>query len=840
MRGSDRKGSLPFLIYKREAGGIMRKAQHTELLNMVKTLQEAQEQIRVYLEKRNCAMGQDLLIQCQEAMVTIGNTIESLEGEDVATIEYAQAYCDEIYQIYQELKLHSNDVNPNKIAKVLKKALLRVENSIKNDIHVKKEVVFFPYKASMWDSLESVYLRMKANQNCEAYCVPIPYYDRNADGSLGQMHFEGGQYPKNIEVIDWQSYNLEERKPDEIYIHNPYDDWNRVTCVHPRYFSANLKKYTEKLVYIPYFILDEIEPDDGAAIEKMKHFCFLPGIVNADQVIVQSEKMKEIYVNEYLKAAKTNGLQGKQIDRSYLKEKFLGTGSPKLDKIKNTRKEELEIPQEWLRLIEKPDGSWKKIVFYNVSIASFLDGNERMLEKMKYVFEVFKERQDEVTLLWRPHPLLKSTILSMRPQLWTAYEELVKQYIEEGWGIYDDTADLDRAVLLSDAYYGDGSSVVQVYQQTGKPIMIQDVTVKKGLEKEAAERSKVMIEDAIFFENKVWCYSRKLNYLLAFDVRTSEVTFCQKVPYKREGKERLYASMKEIDGKIYLIPFYAKKMMVFDIKKELFSEIELDEDVFKMKQDGPFFMAVESYARYLYVFPAYSKFILRVDTDTNEVAYISGWEKEIEEFSFEKNDGYFRRQVVLLDDKMYVPFCTANAVLELDCVTMKYKIHQLGQQNMGYSGIGFDGKAFWLSARKGDSIVKWVPHTGDMHSLENRGAQSKSDLVYVGIMCFEDRVYAFTNKNEERTFGFEDEHVIVEEAGYSLAKTDENLVMIYQTSSGILAVIDKINHKKFEINIAVDKEMIDAGAYICSRKMVITEGNDINIQNLMDVLLQAA
>ncbi len=44
-------------------------------------------------------------------------------------------------------------------------------------------------------------------------------------------------------------------------------------------------------------------------------------------------------------------------------------------------------------------------------------------------------------------------------------------------GIFDDTADMDRAVVLSDAYYGDGSSVMQLYQQTGKPVMCQNVLI---------------------------------------------------------------------------------------------------------------------------------------------------------------------------------------------------------------------------------------------------------------------------------------------------------------------------------------------------------------------------
>ena len=100
-----------------------------------------------------------------------------------------------------------------------------------------------------------------------------------------------------------------------------------------------------------------------------------------------------------------------------------------------------------------------------------------MLAKMEYVFRIFKENKDEVALLWRPHPLIKATVESMRPQLWEEYDRIVKKYQEEGWGIYDDTADVDRAIVLSDAYYGDGSSVVQMYKETGKPIMMQNVEI---------------------------------------------------------------------------------------------------------------------------------------------------------------------------------------------------------------------------------------------------------------------------------------------------------------------------------------------------------------------------
>ena len=158
--------------------------------------------------------------------------------------------------------------------------------------------------------------------------------------------------------------------------------------------------------------------------------------------------------------------------------KILGLGSPKVDKVMNTRKEDVEVPDEWLRIIQKPDGTWKKIIFYNISLGAFLQNHEIMLDKIESVLETFKENQDDVALLWRPHPLYKSTIEAMRPEYGTRYQAIVDKYKEEGWGIFDDTPDMNRAVALSDAYFGDHSSVARLYKQLGKLIMYQDPEIR--------------------------------------------------------------------------------------------------------------------------------------------------------------------------------------------------------------------------------------------------------------------------------------------------------------------------------------------------------------------------
>lgn len=448
----------------------MRKFQKKQMLNIIANMHYIHQQCRDGLLQKKYAYIRTALCGCQQAALHLGESIEQTEGMAATSVKRIENYCEKLYQASMQLE----DLTAKKVYKLLEESLIKVENEI-NRIAIRKEIVFLPYKASMWDCLESVYLAARKDKNCDAYVVPIPYYDRNADGSLGELHYEGEEYPADIEITYYEDYDLEERHPDAIYIHNPYDDRNYVTCVPERYFCSHLRTCTEQLVYIPYFILDEIEPDDEAKIEAMKHFCFLPGTIFAHKVIVQSEKMRQIYINEYCKAAEENGLPREFIERKHLEEKILGIGSPKIDKVRNTGKEKLEIPEGWRKLIEKPDGTWKRIILYNTSVNALLDNDEKMLAKMRDVFEKFKAAQDEAVLLWRPHPLMDSTIRSLRQQLSEEYEKIVKEYREEGWGIYDDSADVDRAIILSDAYYGDRSSVIRLYQETGKPVMIQDV-----------------------------------------------------------------------------------------------------------------------------------------------------------------------------------------------------------------------------------------------------------------------------------------------------------------------------------------------------------------------------
>lgn len=442
----------------------MRKYVKNHILEIVKSLFHANQLLEKLIKKNSIDKIGILLQEMQAAAIEVGETIEESQGEGTDVVHSLEMLCELIWETSQ-----AQMSKRSRLCKEINKSLDIIRRQIR-DITERSEVVFLPYKASMWDSLESVWMAAEEDENCDAYVIPIPYYDKNEDESFKEVHYEAEEYPNYVPITHYNDYNFKERHPDAIFIHNPYDEYNHVTSVHPFFYSKNLKQFTDKLVYIPYFVLNEVDPDDDEAVRNIEDFCTEPAVLYADYVIVQSEAMRQIYINSMVKL-----LGEKDIPKSHWEKKILGLGSPKVDKVLTSGKEKTEMPKEWLKIVQKPDGTNKRIILYNTTVAALLYYEDKLLEKMKTVFRIFKENQDEVALLWRPHPLMHATIGSMRSELREEYSRIEEQYKKEGWGIYDDTADMNRAIAVSDAYYGDRSSLVQLYYKTGKPIMIQSV-----------------------------------------------------------------------------------------------------------------------------------------------------------------------------------------------------------------------------------------------------------------------------------------------------------------------------------------------------------------------------
>jgi hypothetical protein len=563
----------------------------------------------------------------------------------------------------------------------------KLETMFKSEVKTKLEVLFLPYKASMWDSLESIYLAAKDDPDCEALVMPIPYYDKKNE-QLTEMHWET-DYPKNIPLIDYRKYNIEERRPDIIFFHNPYDGYNIVTSVHPDFYSERLRNLTNNLVYVPYFV------GDGKNIQE--HFCTLPGCIFAHKVIAQTEEEREIYVKEYKTFAKRNNVY-EQFDK--IADKFQALGSPKLDKVVATAVgTDLRVcPDEWQKLINNAEGTRKKVVFYNTSIGALLENtvednkpSSKYFQKVKSIFEFFKKQSDAV-LLWRPHPLLEGTIKSMRPWLEQEYAEIVSEYKREGYGIYDDSNDLNRAIALSDVYYGDGSSVAKLFEAAGKPVWWQafEVPYAHGI-----------LADGDF----VW-FIDFLNMLYRHDKKSKETECIRAIPVQNHSA---YLGIVANNSKLYFAPFYKNnKISAFDTNQKSFEQIDFEDDC---KYDCDFNHAT-SFKNFIYFIPSEFSAIMRLNTDTKEIEYFSEWMDEVSRLQVLKlqYDGWKDIKFFsscIIGTEIALVMHRANAVMFFNMETCGYEIRSIWEKSEQYYSICFDGQNYYLSSFYKDYIVKW-------------------------------------------------------------------------------------------------------------------------------------
>ena len=673
----------------------MRKFQKQQFLDIITSLHILHQESRDRLEKKDYLTVQTALADSQEAAIQLGEAIERVAGNGTKAVECLEQYCDKLYQISVQLE----EISGQKFYKSLESILIKAENAI-NHIPVRKEIVFLPYKASMWDSLESVYLAAREDKDCDVYVVPIPYYDRRADKSLGELHYEGSEYPKDIVITDYREYDLEERRPDVIYIHNPYDNWNNVTCVPEYYFCKNLRNFTNCLVYIPYFVLDEIEPGNEKAVEKMKHFCFVPGVMYAHKVIVQSEKMRQIYINEYANQAKSVGLP---IDMKALKENIQGIGSPKFDKVQSVKKENLDIPDEWLEIIKKPDGSWKRIIFYNTSINALLRSDDKMLEKMQSVFLYFQEVRDDMALLWRPHPLIPNTIKSMRPALWDKYEKIVKSYRQENWGIYDDSSDMDRAIALSDGYYGDYSSIVHLYKKTGKPILMQDAN---NMFENCTEDKKSFAPSICWYveNNKAWYIDIERSILFSVEIDTQKCEFEAKIPGEgaNSNESRMVSVCIKYEDSIFCMPDNNKYILVYQLSDKKFSKIEIDNP----DNERIFILSSYLYEDRIFAISYGLKKLVEIDADNKTISNY---------YTFDTDEIL---PVVTVCGR--VIYSLLHHIGQLICFDMKNKettSYMLPDISRRFNTVCCDGERYWFSGYRNEVYV-WNRMNGTMDIID--------------------------------------------------------------------------------------------------------------------------
>lgn len=652
---------------------MMRRTQMRQAELLVEQMQQAHEQIKKYIDRDETEAAQTLLIDCQNAAISIGTLVEQTEGEGHPAVTLLEEYCELVYQIHICCAEGERQDFENAYIQLQQK-LTCISNSLKNDIMQRVEAVFLPYKASMWDSLESVWRAADADPDCDAYVIPIPYCDKNPDGSFCKEHYEADLFPQDVPITRYDAFDFGNHHPDMIFIHNPYDKANYVTSVHPFFYSDNLKKFTDCLVYIPYYVTAGIM-SEGQAL--------CPAYVHADYIVIQAQEYRKFF------------------DAGIPDEKFLPLGSPKFDSIIHKCMNPPEPPAEWK---EKMAG--RKVYFYNTSISGMLKSTDLFLRRLRYVLDMFKGR-DDVCLLWRPHPLLDATFASLRSGHKAQYDVLKKEFIEKEIGILDETADIENTIALSDVYIGDPwTSVTALFGVAGKPLFTFDNAEVNTLPQEDDWRGEWILPQFDIWGNDKYLLTKN-NQLWISEQNDYHYRFFMDLGCEYAGGD-YYIKAVEIGNKIYVLPGNARHILIIEDQK--IRKVALKEDGTAAK--GTFFTKYYYNEKYIFLMLFRYPYLIRFDIRTEKLCYIDG----IGSFQTRGISGnWIAGGVAPYENYLVFASPQDGCFIFMDMNTLKTRaLHSGAASDLGTYEIIPDGDELWLLPVNGMTVTCWNPKTGSV------------------------------------------------------------------------------------------------------------------------------
>lgn len=382
----------------------------------------------------------------QEIAVCIGNAAEEYIPEKVGSLKIVSALeelCELVFELHESFLENSNEkASDTRISICMEK----IEQYAREEIYNRREAVFICFKAEAFKYYEKEYERL-IDEGYDVKVIPVPYHYKRYDGSVKGKKFEWDNYPGKLKLTEYAGYDIKLHHPDIIYIQNPYDEWNTSYTLDTDYYASKLKYNTDKLVYIPWFKTEDFTSNEERQYANMKHYCLMPGVVFSDIVYVQSDIIRDTYINKLVEWAGEDTReiwQRKIVEASHIFEED-----------------------------NKEARSRKKILFH-VEISSF-EQCETAFKKIEKCIDLFSQ-SSSIDVVWYQEDEFEQNLKDILPNHYARYLELVDS-IKPVDNIEKCNGSMQKVARECDAYYGDACLIPIFMQNEHKPVMIMNYDI---------------------------------------------------------------------------------------------------------------------------------------------------------------------------------------------------------------------------------------------------------------------------------------------------------------------------------------------------------------------------
>lgn len=394
--------------------------------------------------------------------------------------------------------------------------------------------------------------------------------------------------------------------------------------------------------------------------------------------------------------------------RDYVKDvqqRAQDVGLVAIDEIE-VREETKELPSDWLPFTMKADDSRKKVVLSANDPTVYAAYGDKALDKLEETLQAFEQVKDSVLLWWRPHPVMKKVLNQVSSELGERYQKILDCYKESGWGICDETDNIDRAVEACDIYYGDMNAILQPFQDAGKSVMLS--VIDGGEEwKENAERINeyrlfLSMSDFVEDEKQIYFVNTNYNALVVADKETGKITRHVLLTGYHANIQNMHLQCVQRQNKIYFLPAGAQCLHIYDMEsgEQKICDFLKQEEGADVPQDSwGYFLRND----YVYLLPCRSgQGLWSLAAQEDEPLPEEWW-------SISSDDGLLRHGTI--DGERFYTLEVNSCRLHMTNIA-DHMIESVLLPDQNVQHVTYDGKNFWYTIKGVSDIVCWNPEQG--------------------------------------------------------------------------------------------------------------------------------
>lgn len=392
----------------------------------------------------------------QQLAVDLGTMIEHVRGEKdthcLIVVKVLEELCEKIYTCYE-----SAAEGDEKVLFPVGEVLAKLDNALSEHILSHREILFLPESPQGWKVLEPIYREYSKDPLVDAVVLALPHMFKDYYGNIVSEEADLQDFGKalslwgGISPISWDTYEIALHCPDEVYYQDPYDRENPCLTVPPMFYAENLRKFTSKLIFVPIGRIAEFQDNAGVDGAVMKYYVSAPGVILSDEVYIQSENIRQRYIEKLTAFAGDN-------TRVIWEKKI----SPKPDLFEISPETDAETTVSQTKSDELPR---KKML---ICIASYelWEHPDNYRASLSQRLELLKENADKIDVSVCIYP--NENIDKVTSGLLDEFGLNLIQYPSTSLNVF---------CQKFDAYYGSACPLVPVFSELKKPVMIADLGI---------------------------------------------------------------------------------------------------------------------------------------------------------------------------------------------------------------------------------------------------------------------------------------------------------------------------------------------------------------------------